>query len=168
MAEYYRQAEVNKNTPIKREHPTLDGLKKELGWNEDASKGRYSLKPIILDFSTEHCGHPNEEPEPDTIILAGTTGDDYDVLNKVNRNIKAAAVNELAINEDSRGELGVNDDQLGPGNKYWILLTLLFKPVGKYKWSHPVLGEDTVYFDINTEPLSLLISRVFKAGYKSK
>lgn len=62
-------------------------------WEADANQGRESK--IGAEFDKEFCGIPGE-PHVDyvgPVILAGTDGDDYDVLNKVDPRMKDMAVN---------------------------------------------------------------------------
>ena len=76
-------------------------------------------------------------------------------------------INE-STNESLLNALGPTEEELTPGNKFWILFALYFKPVGKYQWKHTVLGDEILWFDIENDSFISLISRVFKAGYKSK
>ncbi|MEK6878333.1 MAG: hypothetical protein AABY22_01925 [Nanoarchaeota archaeon] len=69
-------------------------------------------------------------------------------------------------NETLNIALGPTEEELTPGNKYWILKSLLFQSIGKYQWTHPVLGDEILWFDIENDHLMSIISRVFKAGYK--
>lgn len=96
------------------------------------------------------------------VILAHTSGQDYDVLNKVNRNIKAAAVAELPINSNIDEAASVGE--LTAGNKYWILLSLGFKAIDKNTWKHPFIDQP-VQFDIVQDDLPRFASRIFKLGY---
>jgi len=99
--------------------------------------------------------------EPGNVILAGNSGDDYDVLNKVNRNIKAAAVAELPETSNIDEAAGLN---LLPGNKYWVLLSLGFKAIDKNTWKHPMIDQP-IQFDIVDDDLPRFASRLFKLGY---
>jgi len=74
----------------------------------------------------------------------------------------------IATNEVLTSALGPTPDDLTPGNKYWILKAMLFEPVGKYQWTHPALGDVIIWFDIQNDLLLSIVSRVFRAGYKTK
>lgn len=166
-------------------------------WESDANQGRES-KITPVDFSTEYCGHAGL-PGPDyvgPIILAGTDGNDYSVLNKVDPRVKVIATSgqppteedaKLAqalsfgisfvedrkthyiqdANEETLEEAyGDGVKLLGPENKHWILRTMGFKGRGKGKWKH-ILFEEEIEFDLQTDSLVQLAFQIHKTGYKN-
>lgn len=124
--------------------------------------------------------------DPGPVIIVSTGGDNYSVLDRVDPRIKKLAVegqlelpgrtDESNVYHDTRvfsateetltEALGPNENNLTPENKYWIMKALWFKPVGKYQWTHPVTGDEIIWFDINTHLMMHPILEVFRAGRK--
>jgi hypothetical protein len=104
-----------------------------------------------------------DDIEAGPVILAHTDGDDYDVLNKINRNIKQAAVAELPSTSGIDEAAAAGD--LTPGNKYWILLALGFKAIGKNTWKHPLLDR-SIEFDITVDELPDFSRWIYNRGYR--
>lgn len=145
-------------------------------WESDANQGRESKIPPV-DFSTEYCGHAGL-PGPDyvgPVILAGTDGDDYSVLDRVDPRIKTLAVEGKLtdieqINEANSDTLdaaaGPGPEQLTPENKHWILKQLGFIGKGHGKFRHILLNGE-FEFDLEKDLLVQLAFRLYKAGYKN-
>lgn len=174
---------------------------------------RKSTELDHMDFSEEVCGHADldHEPELKPIILAGTDGDDYTVLDKVDPRVKHLAVHGVVgkhqsveidapfmeegkilplpapsnypkvkatvsadrpdsdiiqeANEDTLNEAyGDGGKILTPENKHWILRNMGFKGLGHGRWKH-VLFDQEIGFDLQTDSLTQLAFRIFKAGY---
>jgi hypothetical protein len=130
------------------------------------------------------------------IILAGTDGDDYSVLDKVDPRIKELAVEgkiegrrlDVVIQNDGSGVLYPNYEMdiavkeatkdtleeaygdgvkiLTPENKHWILRQMGFKGIGKGKWKN-YLFEEEIEFDLETDSLFQLAFRIHKTGYQN-
>ena len=127
-----------------------------------------------------------QDIDPGPIILAGTDGDDYSVLERVDPRIKKLAVEgqlELpgrtdesnvyhdtrvfqALEETLEEAAGPGPSQLTPENKYWILKQMGFKGLGKGKWRH-ILIEEEIEFDLKTDTLIQLAFKIHKTGYRN-
>lgn len=127
-----------------------------------------------------------QDVDPGPIIIAGTDGDDYSVLDRVDPRIKKLAVegqlelpgrvDESNVYHDTRvfsateetlnEALGPTPNTLSPENKYWIMRQLGFQGKEKGKFKH-ILMEDSIEFDINSETLIQVAFRIFKMGYQN-
>jgi hypothetical protein len=148
------------------------------------------------------CLYPQFTGDDDTnrpvghIILAGTDGDDYSVLDKVDPRIKVIATSGVPLNHEERliakqlsfgisfveerktHNIQVASEEtieaahgeatkiLTPENKHWLLRNMGFKGRGKGKWKH-ILFEEEIEFDLQTDTLVQLAFQIHKTGYKN-
>jgi hypothetical protein len=172
-------------------------------WPLTAAPKGYSIARFLetenLDFSSygplPHLSKYDTMPG-NPIILVGTDGNDYSVLDKVDPRIKELAVEgkiegrrlEVVIQNDGSGILYPNYEMdvavkeaskqtleeaygdgtkiLTPENKYWILKQMGFKAAGKGKWKNH-LFEEELEFDLETDSLFQLAFRIHKTGYQN-
>lgn len=175
--------EKSKNEIVERKASTttVDNARKQLGSN-----------PFPGNIRVVGPG----EVEPDVIILAGTDGNDYDVLDKVDPRVKLIAtsgnppteedlklIKDLsfgisivdhrhtdyikdATEETLTAAEGKSESFLTPENKHWILREMGFKGLGGGKWKH-ILFDETIEFNLDGSTLIQLAFAIHKTGYKN-
>lgn len=156
-------------------------MKNDLGTCKICNKRPLWCTCLYPEFTGE-----DDHREPSNIILAGTTGDDYSVLDKVDPRVKALAVegkldNTIRVENiqfiSSQGSdiqeatqdtldaaAGPTPHELTAENKYWILKQLGFIGKGHGQFRHIILDGD-FHFDLKHEILSQIAFRIYKAGY---
>lgn len=128
----------------------------------------------------------SETTEIGPIILAGTDGDDYSVLDKVDPRVKMIATSgqppkpeNFSVTADTHTSYiqdatektleeayGAAANVLTPENKHWILREMGFRGLGKGKWKHILFNEE-IEFDLQTDTMVQLTFQIHKAGYKN-